>query len=67
MMNTRWLLYEAQQAFYYGLPADLSLASVTSAPAAAAGLDHRIGTLRAGADADVVLWDCECPRFFEQK
>jgi hypothetical protein len=35
----------------------LALASVTSVPAAAAGLSHRIGILREGADADVVLWD----------
>jgi hypothetical protein len=30
---------------------------VTSAPAIAAGLGHRIGILVEGADADVVLWD----------
>lgn len=35
----------------------MALASVTTAPAAAAGLSHRIGYLRAGSDADVVLWD----------
>ncbi|TFY76655.1 hypothetical protein EWM64_g7357 [Hericium alpestre] len=55
--NGRELLYQAQQAYYYGLPAGLALASVTSAPAHAAGLDHRIGVLREGFDADVVLWD----------
>jgi Amidohydrolase family len=30
---------------------------VTTAPAAVAGLSHRLGTLRPGMDADVVLWD----------
>lgn len=55
--NSRHLLYEAQQAHYYGLPAHLALASVTSTPATAAGLSHRIGILREGADADAVLWD----------
>lgn len=30
---------------------------MTSVPAKAAGLDHRIGILSKGADADVVLWD----------
>ena len=35
----------------------MALASVTTTPAAAAGLSHRIGYLRAGSDADVVLWD----------
>ncbi|KAG5653026.1 hypothetical protein H0H81_002648 [Sphagnurus paluster] len=56
-MNSRYLLYEAQQAHYFGLPANLSLASVTSTPATIAGLSHRIGFLKEGADADVVLWD----------
>jgi len=35
----------------------LALASVTTTPAAAAGLSHRVGYLRGGSDADVVLWD----------
>lgn len=35
----------------------MSLASVTSTPATIAGLSHRIGFLREGADADVVIWD----------
>lgn len=50
-------MYEAQQAHYFGLPPHLALASVTSQAAAAAGLDHRIGVLYEGSDADVVLWD----------
>jgi imidazolonepropionase-like amidohydrolase len=57
VLNSRYLLYEAQQAHYFGLPSHLALASVTSTPATAAGLSHRIGILREGSDADVVLWD----------
>jgi Amidohydrolase family len=57
VLNSRYLLYEAQQAHYFGLPSNLALASVTSTPAIAAGLSHRIGILREGSDADVVLWD----------
>jgi imidazolonepropionase-like amidohydrolase len=57
VLNSRYLLFEAQQAHYYSLPPHLALASVTSVPASAAGLAHRIGILRDGADADVVLWD----------
>ena len=57
MTNSRYLLFEAQQAHYYGLPANLALASVTTTPAITAGLSHRIGYLRAGSDADVVIWD----------
>ena len=57
VLNSRYLLYEAQQAHYYGLPQHLALSSVTANPASAAGLSHRIGVLREGVDADVVLWD----------
>ena len=57
LTDSRHLLFEAQQAHYYGLPANLALASVTTTPATAAGLSHRIGYLREGSDADVVLWD----------
>ncbi|KAJ2931645.1 hypothetical protein H1R20_g5362, partial [Candolleomyces eurysporus] len=57
VLNSRYLVYEAQQAHYFGLPQNLALASITSTPATAAGLSHRIGVLQKGADADVVLWD----------
>lgn len=57
MLNSRYLAYEAQQAYYFGLQPHLALASITSTPAIAAGLSHRIGILQKGADADVVLWD----------
>ncbi|EEB89268.1 hypothetical protein MPER_12651, partial [Moniliophthora perniciosa FA553] len=55
--NSRYLLNEAQQAFYYGLPASLALASVTTTPAKIAGLDHRVGKVKVGWDADLVIWD----------
>ena len=35
----------------------MALAAITTTPATAAGLSHRIGYLREGSDADVVLWD----------
>ncbi|TFK54413.1 composite domain of metallo-dependent hydrolase [Heliocybe sulcata] len=57
VLNSRYLLYEAQQAFYYGLPENLAIASVTSTPAGIMGLDHRIGYIKGGWDADVVVWD----------
>ncbi|KZT06435.1 composite domain of metallo-dependent hydrolase [Laetiporus sulphureus 93-53] len=57
ILNSRYLLYEAQQAHYYGLSPNVALASVTVTPATAAGMEHRIGILHEGADADVVLWD----------
>ncbi|KAF8737942.1 hypothetical protein AX14_012122 [Amanita brunnescens Koide BX004] len=55
--NSRYLMYEAQLAHYYGLSHQRAIASVTSVPATAVGLWHRIGTLFDGADADVVMWD----------
>ncbi|KAI0361764.1 carbohydrate esterase family 9 protein [Trametes cingulata] len=53
VLNSRFLLYEAQQAHYYGLPHNLALAAVTSTPARVMGQDHRIGYV----SEDVVLWD----------
>ncbi|GJJ09058.1 hypothetical protein Clacol_003280 [Clathrus columnatus] len=57
VINSRYLLNEAAVAFYYGLPANLALSSVTTVPAEAAGLGHRVGRIRPGYDADVVIWD----------
>ncbi|KIM40067.1 hypothetical protein M413DRAFT_446222 [Hebeloma cylindrosporum] len=57
VLNSRHLLHEAQQAHFYGLPDNLALASVTSTPATVLGYDHRIGFIKQGHDADVVLWD----------
>ncbi|KAF7969725.1 hypothetical protein HWV62_26136 [Athelia sp. TMB] len=57
VLNSRFLLYEAAQAHYFGLPANIALASVTSTPAQVMGADHRIGFIKSGYDADVVVWD----------
>ncbi|KAI9060293.1 composite domain of metallo-dependent hydrolase [Trametes sanguinea] len=54
---SRNLMHEAAVAHYYGLDNDLALASVISTPAKVLGLDHRIGYIAKGYDADVVLWD----------
>ncbi|WP_134671273.1 amidohydrolase [Halorussus marinus] len=40
-----------------GLPAEDALATVTRNPAEILGIDDRVGTLEAGTDADVVVWD----------
>lgn len=50
-MNSRYLLFEAQQAHYYGLQTNRALASVTSTPAQAMGMDHRIGFISENYDA----------------
>ncbi|KZV86711.1 composite domain of metallo-dependent hydrolase [Exidia glandulosa HHB12029] len=57
VLDSRFLLFEAQQAHYYGLPWNVALSAVTTTPANALGLDHRIGYIRKGYDADLVLWD----------
>ncbi|KZT52271.1 carbohydrate esterase family 9 protein [Calocera cornea HHB12733] len=57
VLDSRYLMFEAQQAYFYGLNASLALASVTSTPADAAGFSHRLGRLKVGHDADVVVWD----------
>ncbi|KAI0030405.1 carbohydrate esterase family 9 protein [Vararia minispora EC-137] len=57
VLNSRYLLYEAQQAHYYGLAPSLALQAVTTKPAKVIGLDHRVGYVKEGWDADLVLWD----------
>ncbi|KAI0029653.1 hypothetical protein K488DRAFT_88507 [Vararia minispora EC-137] len=56
-ITSRFLLYEAQQVHHFGLPGHKALSSVTSTAAAVLGLNHRIGFIKLGYDADVVVWD----------
>ncbi|KAJ6466602.1 carbohydrate esterase family 9 protein [Mycena vitilis] len=57
VMNSRHLIYEAQQAYFYGLPENLAIASVTSNSAEVMGMAHRIGYIKEGWDADLIIWD----------
>ncbi|GJE95451.1 carbohydrate esterase family 9 protein [Phanerochaete sordida] len=57
VLDSRFLLYEAQQAHYFGLDANLALLSITGTPAQIIGQDHRVGFIQKGYDADIVLWD----------
>ncbi|KAJ7650653.1 hypothetical protein FB45DRAFT_888386 [Roridomyces roridus] len=54
---SRYLIHEARIAHYYGLENHLALASVISTPAEIIGLDHRVGFIKPGYDADIVVWD----------
>ncbi|KAI0819971.1 hypothetical protein BC628DRAFT_1399702 [Trametes gibbosa] len=54
---SRNLVHEAATTHHFGLPEGAALASVISTPAKVLGLDHRIGFIAQGYDADVVLWD----------
>ncbi|KAJ7579295.1 carbohydrate esterase family 9 protein [Mycena floridula] len=57
VLDSRYLLYEAQQAYYYGLSSSLALSSVTTNTAANIGMAHRVGYIKKGWDADLVIWD----------
>ena len=55
--KARVLLYEVQVAFRYGLPAEDALRAVTLDAARILGVDDRVGSIEAGKDADLVLFD----------
>ncbi|WP_220273426.1 amidohydrolase family protein [Pontibacter diazotrophicus] len=55
--RARVLLFEAGVAVANGMTQEQALAAVTTTPARLIGLEHRIGSLEKGKDADVVLFD----------
>lgn len=55
--NAQHLMFQAAKTHHYGVPEQVAFQSVTSIPAKALGLDHRVGSLKPGYDADVVIWD----------
>ena len=57
VLDSRYLMFEAAQAHHYGLNFSHALGSVTTHSANAMGLGHRIGHVREGYDADIVVWD----------
>lgn len=57
VLPSQHLLFEAQQAHSFGLPANLALASITTNSARIAGFAHRLGLIRPRFDADLVMWD----------
>jgi hypothetical protein len=59
VLNSQHLVYEAAKTTHYGMPAQEAFKAVTSVPANAIGLGHRIGSLKVGYDADLVIWDRE--------
>lgn len=54
--NVQNIKQEAGNAVAYGLPWSEALRAVTLAPAEAFGVADRVGSLRPGRDADVVIW-----------
>jgi imidazolonepropionase-like amidohydrolase len=59
VLNAQHVVFEAAKAFGYGLPYHVALASVTTAPAERLGLGQRLGKIKPGFDADIVVWDSD--------
>ncbi|KHN97551.1 carbohydrate esterase family 9 protein [Metarhizium album ARSEF 1941] len=59
ILNAQHVLFEAAKAYHYGLPYHAALASVTTAPAEELGMGQRLGKVKPGFDADVVVWDSD--------
>jgi imidazolonepropionase-like amidohydrolase len=57
LFNVRNIRYEAGNAVGYGLSWNEALKAITQAPAEIFGVADRIGTLQAGREANVVVWD----------
>ncbi|CAN5129246.1 amidohydrolase family protein [soil metagenome] len=55
--KTRVLIWEAAVAVADGLPFDEGLKAITINPAKLLGIDHRVGTIEKGKDADLVLFN----------
>ncbi|KAI5457764.1 hypothetical protein BGZ63DRAFT_364196 [Mariannaea sp. PMI_226] len=59
VLNAQHVLFEAAKAYHYGLPYHAALSGVTSAPADLLGMGNRLGKVKPGFDADVVVWDSD--------
>ncbi|KAK3376419.1 hypothetical protein B0T24DRAFT_218962 [Lasiosphaeria ovina] len=59
VLNAQHVVFEAAKAYKYGLPYHAALASVTTAPAERLGFGKRLGKIKPGFDADVVVWDSD--------
>lgn len=53
----QWLAYEAQIGHHFGLETNHAISSIISVPARLLGMDNRLGFVRPGYDADLVVWD----------
>ncbi|MBQ1271853.1 MAG: amidohydrolase [Clostridia bacterium] len=54
---TRWLPEEVGVAMAYGLSEEMAFKAMTINPAKVIGLDHRIGSIEPGKDADLAIFD----------
>lgn len=59
VLNAQHVLFEAAKGYHYGLPYHAALSAVTSAPAELLGFEKRLGKVKPGFDADIVVWDSD--------
>jgi hypothetical protein len=59
VLNAQHVVFEAAKAYKYGLSYHAALAAVTTAPAERLGFGNRLGKVKPGFDADVVVWDSD--------
>ncbi|OIW22999.1 hypothetical protein CONLIGDRAFT_146023 [Coniochaeta ligniaria NRRL 30616] len=59
VLNAQHVVFEAAKGYKFGLPYHAALHSVTTAPAERLGLGQRLGKVKPGFDADVVVWDSD--------
>ena len=59
VLSAQHLVFEAGKGYHYGLPYHAAMASVTTAPADDLGMGKRLGKVKPGFDADIVVWDSD--------
>lgn len=59
VLNAQHVIFEAAKGYKFGLPYHAALAAVTSEPADLLGLGNRLGKIKPGYDADIVVWDSD--------
>lgn len=59
VLNAQHVIFEAAKGYKFGLPYHAALAAVTTAPAELLGLGNRLGKIKPGYDADIVVWDSD--------
>jgi len=59
VLNAQHVVFEAAKGYRYGLPYHVALAAVTTAPAELLGFGKRLGKVKSGFDADIVVWDSD--------
>lgn len=57
--EVRTIFFRLMELVRSGLPADVAIKAITQVPAKALGIDKRTGTIEAGKDADLLVFDGE--------